>query len=164
MKAVHGTATEPERIFRKALRKAGIRSFKVCEESLPGKPDIVIPGRRLAIFIDGDFWHGNQYRTRGHINLDQQLNGVHNAAYWRGKIGSNIARDLRNTAELLRAGWRVVRFWESDVRTNIESCVKIVTDEPRKGRAAFSALPQRITNDNSALRRRAFIFLTGCST
>jgi DNA mismatch endonuclease, patch repair protein len=65
MRAVSSEGTQPEKLFRKALRSAGIRGFKVCLENLPGKPDIVIPSRKLAVLIDGDFWHGNQYRTRG---------------------------------------------------------------------------------------------------
>src|SRR5260370_33412118 len=81
MRAVPSESTEPEKLFRKALRRAGIRSFKICQEDLPGKPDIVIPGRKLAVFIDGDFWHGNQYRTRGHASVEGQLNEVNNADY-----------------------------------------------------------------------------------
>jgi DNA mismatch endonuclease, patch repair protein len=71
-RAVGGSSTEPEKLFRKALRRNGVRSFRVCDEALPGKPDIVLPSRRLAIFIDGDFWHGNQYRVRGQLTLEQQ--------------------------------------------------------------------------------------------
>lgn len=141
MRAVPGRSTEPEKVFRKALRHAGIRSFRICDESLPGKPDIVIPSRKLAIFIDGDFWHGNQYRTRGHATLDEQLNGINNEHYWRRKLGSNIARDLRNTSLLLRSGWRVARFWESEVRGDIGKCVKTVLEQNSSNRAAFSAIP-----------------------
>jgi DNA (cytosine-5)-methyltransferase 1 len=144
MRAVPRKSTEPERLFRKALRKAGIRGFKICQENLPGKPDIVIPGRRLAIFIDGDFWHGNQYRTRGHATLEDQLNGIHNAEYWQLKIQSNIERDLRYTSELLNAGWRVARFWESEIRSDIDTCVEIITRERTRSRAAaFWELPQK---------------------
>ncbi len=103
MRAVAGSGTEPEKIFQKALRRSGIHSFKVCDVNLPGKPDIVIPGRRLAIFIDGDFWHGNQYRIRKQLTLEQQFKGVNNSGYWNRKIGNNIARDLRVTAQLLDA-------------------------------------------------------------
>ena len=144
MRAVSSEGTEPEKLFRKALRSAGIRGFKICEENLPGKPDIVIPSRKLAVFIDGDFWHGNQYRTRGYASLDHQLRGVNNGAYWRRKLGSNIARDLRNTDALLQTGWTVARFWESDVRSNVDRCVETVVRARRHGRTdAFSRLPQK---------------------
>lgn len=113
MRAVASSATQPEKLFQKALRRNGIRSFKVCDVSLPGKPDIVIPGRKLAIFIDGDFWHGNQYRVRKHLTIEQQFQGINNSPYWNRKIGNNIARDLRVTTQLLEEGWNVARFWPS---------------------------------------------------
>jgi DNA (cytosine-5)-methyltransferase 1 len=143
MRAVSSSATEPEKLFRRALRQNGIRSFKVCDESLPGKPDIVIPNRKLAIFIDGDFWHGNQYRVRGKLTLEQQLKNVNNSAYWNRKIGNNIARDLGVTSKLLELGWKVIRFWESEIRQNIESCVKVVLGKQGSQEAAFSALPRK---------------------
>ena len=90
MSRISAERTEPEVIFQKALRRAGIRSFRICDAKLPGKPDIVIPGKRLAIFIDGDYWHGNQYRLRGFESLGQQLFSVRNAAYWTNKISRNV--------------------------------------------------------------------------
>ena len=143
MRTVAASSTEPEKIFRRALRRNGIRSFRVCDEALPGKPDIVIPSRKLAIFIDGDFWHGNQYRVRKRLTLEQQLQGVNNSGYWNRKIGTNIVRDLNVTAQLLEAGWRVARFWESDIRQDVESCVRVVLGQKVKVRAAFSALPAK---------------------
>ena len=93
MRTVSASATGPEKLFRKVLRQNGVRSFRICDEALPGKPDIVIPNRKLAIFIDGDFWHGNQYRVRGQLTLEQQLKKINNSAYWNRKIGNNVARD-----------------------------------------------------------------------
>ena len=148
MRAVPSSGTQPEKLFRKALRTAGIRSFKVCQEDLPGKPDIVIPSKKMAIFIDGDFWHGNQYRTRGYASLDQQLDAVNNGAYWQKKIGANIARDLRNTELLLQKGWNVARFWESDVRNNVDGCVETLVNNRRHGSTdAFSVLPQKTVTE-----------------
>src|SRR5690348_2332671 len=107
MARISSKHTEPERIFRRALRKLGIRSFKVCDSTLPGKPDVVLPRRKIAVFIDGDFWHGNQYRLRSFPTRDAQLSRVHNSAYWSEKISRNVERDFRNTARLLESGWRV---------------------------------------------------------
>ena len=101
MSRVRSEGTEPEKLLRRALRREGIRSFRVCDASLPGKPDIVIPGKKLAIFVDGDYWHGNQYRLRGFDSLQDQLFGVNNATYWSTKISRNIQKDLENTAGLL---------------------------------------------------------------
>jgi DNA (cytosine-5)-methyltransferase 1 len=146
MAGIGSRDTGPERIFRKALRRLGVRSFKLCQDTLTGKPDIVLPRRKVAIFIDGDFWHGHQYRTRGFGSLDEQFAGVHNAAYWPAKISRNIERDFRNTSALLKKGWRVLRFWERDVRSDPEKCARIAL-QARKAFdcAAFSALPERTT-------------------
>lgn len=137
--------TEPETIFRKALRRAGLRSFRACDASLPGKPDIVLPGKGLAIFIDGDFWHGHQYQTRGFESVQAQLFGVHNAEYWTAKISRNVGRDFKNTSALLNSGWRVLRFWESSIRTSLDKCVAIALEstDTVSEKASFSALPRR---------------------
>jgi len=137
--------TEPETIFRKALRRAGIRSFRACDASLPGKPDIVLPGKGLAIFIDGDFWHGYQYQARGFESVQAQMFGVHNAEYWTAKIFRNVSRDFKNTSALLNSGWGVLRFWESDIRKSLDKCVATTLESMEKvsERAAFSVLPQR---------------------
>jgi len=81
---------------------------------LPGCPDIVFPGARLAIFCDGDFWHGRDWPIR-RIKLKRG----HNAAYWIPKIEGNIQRDLRNTALLESEGWCVVRYWESEIKGDL---------------------------------------------
>jgi DNA (cytosine-5)-methyltransferase 1 len=105
----------------------------------------VLPSKRLAIFVDGDFWHGHQYKVRGFDSLQSQLADVNNADYWTEKISRNVSRDFKNTAQLLDSGWRVLRFWESDIRKLPDKCVEITLESIEKGteRAAFSALPHR---------------------
>ncbi len=76
MRKVHSRDTAPEVAFRKALWANGVR-YKVCPVDVAGKPDIVIPSRRLAIFIDGDFWHGGQWRRRGLATLEDQREDGH---------------------------------------------------------------------------------------
>jgi DNA mismatch endonuclease (patch repair protein) len=149
MGRVRSRDTEPETIFRKALRRAGLRSFRACDASLAGKPDIVLPGKGLAIFIDGDFWHGHQYQARGFESVQAQLFGVHNAEYWTTKISRNVSRDFKNTSALLSSGWRVLRFWESDIRKSLDKCVAITLEGMEKDseRAAFSALPDRTATE-----------------
>ena len=78
---------------------------------LPGKPDIVFKRQRLAVFVDGDFWHGRDWEARR-----RKLAVGHNAEYWLAKIGYNRERDSRNTEKLEAAGWRVIRLWETDVK------------------------------------------------
>jgi DNA mismatch endonuclease (patch repair protein) len=108
MRAVSSSSTEPEKRFHKALRRNGVRSFRICDAELPGKPDIVLPSRKLAIFIDGDFWHGNQYRVRNQLTLEQQFLAVNNGKYWKRKIGNNIARDLKVTSQFVQQGAPVI--------------------------------------------------------
>ena len=148
MGKVNSKGTEPEIIFRQALRRAGIRSFKVCDRRLPGKPDVVFSDKQLAIFIDGDFWHGNQYRRRGFQSLNAQLFGVRNSEYWSFKISRNIIRDFKNTALLHNSGWRVLRFWESDIRANLDTCIAVAADATKPSEtAAFSALSERTVTE-----------------
>jgi DNA mismatch endonuclease (patch repair protein) len=83
---------------------------------LPGKPDIVFPTQRIAIFVDGDFGHGKNLHSRL-VKLSQG----HNAMYWTAKIAANHARDKRTRAMLKRSGWTVLRVWESDLNRCLES-------------------------------------------
>ncbi len=75
---------------------------------------------KVAVFVDGDYWHGNQWRLRGFKSLDGQLRGVSNRSYWKKKIEGNMTRDRENTAKLKKAGWKVVRIWESDINKRPE--------------------------------------------
>ncbi len=104
------SGTTCEVLLWRALRKAGIR-FKKNVASLPGKPDVVIPDARIAIFCDGDFWHGRKLRAR----LAALADG-HNAEYWVAKIQRNVQRDRANARALRAAGWTVLRFWETKIR------------------------------------------------
>jgi DNA mismatch endonuclease (patch repair protein) len=91
------------------MRAHGIR-FKTQVLSMPGKPDIVLWGRHVAIFCDGDFWHGRHWP-----NLRSKLGRGHNAGYWLNKIQGNIRRDRAHEKQLREAGWVVLRLWERDV-------------------------------------------------
>ena len=125
MRRVKGRNTSPEIALRKALWSHGLR-YRVHFRELPGTPDIAFPGAKLAIFIDGDYWHGRQWRTRGHTTLSEQFRGVHNRRYWVHKISGNVNRDADRTSALLHRGWRVLRLWESDVVRDVDACVGIV--------------------------------------
>ena len=103
--------TSIEVIFRKALWCKGVRYRKNCKDIL-GTPDIAIRKYRLAVFCDGDFWHGKEYH------------GVkHHSKYWDEKIKRNRERDLDYTIRLRDEGWTVLRFWESDIRKDVDGCV-----------------------------------------
>jgi DNA mismatch endonuclease (patch repair protein) len=101
--------TLPEVQFRRLLHRAGLR-FRKNVKSLSGCPDIVFPRARVAVFCDGDFWHGRNWTVR-----KAKLRRGANATYWILKIESNIERDLKNQLLLESAGWQVLRFWESEI-------------------------------------------------
>jgi DNA mismatch endonuclease (patch repair protein) len=125
MAAVRSTGTEPERQLRRAARGLG-RRFRVCVADIPGRPDVVFPAEQVAVFVDGDFWHGRQWRLRGHSSLESQFARSHNRAYWVEKITRNARRDRQTTRRLRKLGWHVVRLWESDLRARPERCIKRV--------------------------------------
>ncbi|MBM2812063.1 MAG: DNA-cytosine methyltransferase [Chloroflexi bacterium] len=134
MRAVHSADTEPERVLRDALAAAGIES-ETNIASLPGKPDLILRACHVALFIDGDYWHGNQWRRRKLATLEHQFRETPSRLYWLRKIRTNMERDCRVTRELLQQGWTVARFWESDIKEDVEGCVATVLEVIREGPA-----------------------------
>ena len=122
MRRVRSVNTAPELLFRKALWARGLR-YLVSPSSLPGKPDVVLTGRKVAVFIDGEFWHGGQWQRRKLLALEDQFKGTNSREYWLRKIYRNMQRDCAVTAALQSAGWTVLRFWDSEIRSNLEGCV-----------------------------------------
>ena len=122
MAKVRSRDTDVELLFRKAMFAKGYR-FRVCAKELPGKPDLVFPSKRLAVFLDGDFWHGNQWRKRKLTSVDDQFVATDNKTYWQAKIRKNRQRDFRNTSALLDLGWKVLRFWGSDLEHDLHACL-----------------------------------------
>lgn len=113
MRAIKSQDTKIEIALRKALWHKGVRyrkNYKVCS----CKPDIVITKYKIAVFCDGDFWHGKEMEHR-------EIH--HNTKYWNEKIQRNKERDLENTIELRDNGWIVLRYWESEITKDIEKCV-----------------------------------------
>lgn len=104
MRRVKGKDTGPEMRVRRRLRAMGV-GYRLGGWGLPGRPDLVMPGRRLAIFVHGCFWHGHDC-PRG-ARAPQA-----NAAYWVAKVEGNRARDARVATALADSGWRVLTIWE----------------------------------------------------
>lgn len=109
MRRVKGRDTTPELAVRRILRAAGV-GYRLGGAGLPGRPDLVMKGRKVAVFVHGCFWHGHDC-ARGARKPKA------NAAYWTAKIDRNRARDVRVQQELAQAGWRVLTVWECDLRT-----------------------------------------------
>jgi DNA mismatch endonuclease, patch repair protein len=102
--------TTPEIVLRAALRALGCR-YRSNVKGLPGCPDLILVNHRVAVFCDGDFWHGRRWPQR-----KAKLASGWNAEYWVAKIGRNRQRDRIVNRQLSGLGWGVVRVWESDVR------------------------------------------------
>ncbi len=115
MARVRSKNTDSELALRRAVWKEGLR-YRL-HTRLPGTPDIAFPGARVAVFVDGCFWHGcPEHYTRP----------VRNAEFWRAKLKRNQARDKRVDRELDVAGWLVVRIWEHELRDDLNACVRRV--------------------------------------
>lgn len=114
MAAIRSKNTKPELALRKALREAGATGYRLHRKDVPGRPDLAFIRWRVAVFVDGVFWHGHP----DHWNPETA-----SSDYWRTKIGRNIERDHAADAALRDMGWRVVRMWDEDVNADISGCV-----------------------------------------
>ena len=110
-------------LLRKALWSKNYR-YRVHYKKLPGKPDVVFTKAKVAVFCDGDFWHGHNWALRGLSSLEEELSGY--SEFWKEKILRNIQRDARVTEQLRADGWTVIRLWESDIKKALESCIQQV--------------------------------------
>ena len=122
MQHIRSKDTCIEVILRKALWKRGYRYRKNCRD-IPGKPDIAIIKYKIAIFCDGEFFHGKDWEV-----LKPRLEKSSNAEYWVDKISRNRERDDLVNKKLLADGWTVIRFWGKDIKNNTEKCVRVVEE------------------------------------
>jgi DNA mismatch endonuclease (patch repair protein) len=129
MSRVKSANTGPELKLRRALWARGLR-YRVNVKSLPGKPDIVFTRAKIAVFCDGDFWHGHRWAIKGLGSLEKELQGY--SPYWRAKIQRNVQRDLATSEELTRLNWRVLRFWASEIDANVQKCVDLIVQSYRE--------------------------------
>ena len=127
MAGIRGKNTKPEIIVRKMLHAMGYR-FRLHRKDLPGKPDIVLPKYRAAIFVNGCFWHGHDCHLFKWPKTRE--------AFWREKIVGNVARDQKKTQRLLDNGWRVAVIWECSLKgsgkISMEKLEKCLQDRLRK--------------------------------
>lgn len=123
MSRIRGKDTKPEFLLRKALWRAGYR-YRL-KSRLTGRPDIVFPGKKVAIFVDGCFWHGcPEHRTQPKTNSE----------FWRKKLSRNIMRDKEVTAQLESDGWCVLRFWEHMIKGDVGLVVVKIQKALRGGK------------------------------
>lgn len=114
MSAIKGHDTAPELMLRKVVWKTGLR-YCVNNRRVYGKPDMTFSKVKLAVFCDGDYWHGHNWALRGYKDLEDEL--AHYKPFWAEKIRRNVERDRNVNETLTSEGWHVLRFWESDIRS-----------------------------------------------
>lgn len=112
MSKIRGKWTVPEKIIHNRLKAGKIRHR--MHPRMEGNPDVLLKDTDVVVFIDGDFWHGKDFKKRKH-----KL-----SAYWRNKITTNMKRDRKHSRMLRDDGWEVVRLWEEDIRKRPEWCME----------------------------------------
>lgn len=132
MSAIRSNETRTEVALRKALHARGLR-YRKNSAGLVGKPDIIFPSARVAVFVDGDYWHGRRLREDG-IEALRRYYSASQQPYWIAKMQRNVARDDFVTAELRGKGWLVLRYWESNVKKDLERAADRITRVVQKRR------------------------------
>ncbi len=117
MRAIKSKNTTCEMILRKALWREGLRGYRTHYSALPGKPDVAFTKQKVAVFVDGCFWHGCP-----NCCLMPQTN----SSYWVQKIDRNVARSKWVATKLKEMGWTVIRLWEHEVLKNTDYCVCLI--------------------------------------
>lgn len=135
MRNIRGKDTKIEVILRKALWKKGYR-YRKNYKDIPGSPDIALTKYNIAIFCDGEFFHGKDWEV-----LKSRLEKSNNSKFWINKISRNRERDNEVNKKLLFKGWTVIRFWGNDVKKNTDECVKVIEE------IIFDQMVQQKTSD-----------------
>lgn len=129
MARIRSKDTKPELALRRALHAVGERGWRCHAKTVPGKPDLAFTRWRVAVFVDGRFWHGHpDYFTPGK-----------SGAYWDAKIARTQERDRQADAALTGAGWRVLRFWDFEIEGDLDACVARVCEALSAARASSRA-------------------------
>ncbi|WP_250868175.1 very short patch repair endonuclease [Methanococcoides seepicolus] len=120
MSANKGKDTKPELLLRKALREMGLSGYRLHWKRAVGHPDIAYPGRKIAIFVNGCYWHRCPYCD---LPLPKS-----NIEFWANKFKKNIERDAEKKRKLEDDGWTVLVFWECQIKENVQNCAKKVKE------------------------------------
>ncbi|MGH2638750.1 MAG: very short patch repair endonuclease [Rhabdochlamydiaceae bacterium] len=120
MSKIRSKNTTPERVLFTELHKRGVKFQR--HYKLIGRPDMAFPKDKLAVFIDGDFWHGYNWKVKMEIPPE---------IFWQPKISSNMKRDRKVRKELSKIGWKVMRIWEHDVKKNPSGCAARIISKLR---------------------------------
>ena len=122
MQNIRSKDTKIELLLRKALYEKGIR-YRKNYDKLPGKPDIALTKYKIAIFCDGEFFHGKDWEV-----LKPRLEKSNNSEFWISKIARNRERDDEINKKLLFMGWTVIRFWGNDIKKDTKECIRVIEE------------------------------------
>lgn len=122
MRNIRAKDTDIEKLLRKALWDKGYR-YRKNYDKLPGKPDIALTKYKIAIFCDGEFFHGKDWEKQ-----KSRLEKSKNSEYWIKKISRNRERDDEINKKLMFEDWTVIRFWGRDIKKHIDECVKVIEE------------------------------------
>lgn len=126
MQNIRSAGTKPERLIMRELKRREIY-FASHAEAITGKPDIVFRRKKIAVFIDSDFWHGHPKRC---------IMPQTNIEYWNSKIARNRKRDKDVNHILKKNGWVVIRLWGYDVKNRFDKCIQIILNQLKKENGA----------------------------
>jgi DNA mismatch endonuclease (patch repair protein) len=127
MKAIKSKDTKEEILLAKALWHKGHR-YRKNNKSVLGTPDLTFKKYKVAIFVDGEFFHGFNWK-------DKKEKIKSNREYWIPKIERNMQRDMEVNQYLIKNGWKVIRFWSSFVKQNLDDCIQIIENEIQSAKA-----------------------------
>ncbi len=122
MQNIKSKDTKIEIILRKALWNKGIR-YRKNYDKVPGRPDIAITKYKIAIFCDSEFFHGKDWESQ-----KKRLKKGDNGEFWVNKISKNKERDAEINKKLFAAGWKVIRFWGTEIKKNTDECVMVIEE------------------------------------
>jgi DNA mismatch endonuclease (patch repair protein) len=147
-RANRSLSTKAERCLQDALRELGLR-FSANVDLVLGKPDLVLHDAKIAVFCDGDFWHGRRWTV-----LRQALQRRANASYWVAKIAANRRRDRLVANGLRQAGWCVMRFWETDIHANANKIAEQIAAKTRAEHYQTQTVRMRVATHNHRQHKR----------
>jgi len=121
MSRIRNRDTKPELALRSALHRLGYR-YRLSDKNLPGRPDIVLPKYKAAVFVHGCFWHR-------HKGCKYAYNPKSKVEFWQNKFEENVARDERNISDIRSNGWIPVVVWECQIKHDLNSCIDLLTKQ-----------------------------------
>jgi DNA mismatch endonuclease, patch repair protein len=143
MSAIRSRDNKTELALRRAIHALGLR-YRLHSNAVMGRPDLIFPRARVAVFVDGDFWHARKLREQGPKAVSESIR-TPSQAYWLSKFTRRVERDDEVNEELRADGWLVLRYWESDIKKSVEVTALAIA---KRVRSRAGRLPPRPKGPN----------------